>query len=70
MGYWAYIATEPCGCKTGVCVDYKDKMTAKSVAEFIKTGRTVERVFIADGETVPIARCRCGETPNLFQAEG
>lgn len=41
---YTYIGRMPCGCIVSACVDRGDKHTAKSVAEMIKEGETVERV--------------------------
>lgn len=43
---YCYIARERCGCITGAAVDEPQyaKAVAKDVADWIKDGRTVERV--------------------------
>jgi hypothetical protein len=43
-----YLATKPCGCAPGVCVDLGDASTAKFVAEWIRDGYAVERVTHAE----------------------
>lgn len=55
---FVYIAVKPCGCVTGATVDLGDTDTAKSVANFIKSGRHVERVSIDSGRNM-IKRCQC-----------
>jgi len=59
MGFYCYVGTLACGCSPAACVDEPkyQKDTAKSVADMIGSGMTVERVFIADGETVSIHSC-------------
>lgn len=41
---YSYIGRWPCGCVVAVVHDEKDKFTAEAVADFIKSGLTVERV--------------------------
>lgn len=45
-----YIAKEKCGCITGVVVDNPARLdgVAEDVADFIKSGRTIERVSLKD----------------------
>jgi hypothetical protein len=45
---YCYIAKSKCGCITGVVTDMGDKDTAKDVADFIKSGRTISRMTIAE----------------------
>jgi hypothetical protein len=44
--FMCYIAREKCGCITAVCVDEPQyaKQTAKDISDWVKEGRTVERV--------------------------
>jgi hypothetical protein len=58
----AYIARNKCGCVTAVCVDHPDlaKETAKDIAAYVRSGRTVERVAIEESR-VMLRRCRCNE---------
>lgn len=44
---YCYIARKVCGCVIGVCTDQRNKDTARSVAEFISGGLTVDRVVWA-----------------------
>ena len=48
---FAYIGIAACGCVRAIVVDdgLYPKDVAKTVAEFIKSGRTVERVDLKDG---------------------
>lgn len=66
-----YFAVKSCGCRVAVVCDEPDyqKDTAKSVAEFIRDGYTVER-HQYDGETIGqmLKRCQCGP-PTKRQAE-
>jgi len=59
MGFHVYVGTLSCGCSVAACVDEPryQKDTAKSVADMIAGGMTVERVYVPDGETVGIKRC-------------
>lgn len=41
---YSYIGRRPCGCVVSARVDTQDRDTAKSVAEMIRNGETVERV--------------------------
>ena len=52
---YAYIArTSGCGCVTAICVDepaYK-RSTAQDIAAWIRDGRSVERVLLAEGQAL------------------
>lgn len=63
-GFYAYVGVTPCGCRPMCCVDEPQyaKDTAKFVADAIKNGNTVERVFVPKGETVNIFRCHHKES--------
>ncbi len=60
----AYIAKKPCGCVTAVTVDLPDHpdWTSHDVADFIKSGRSVERVTIAEARQTLLVRCKCEVT--------
>lgn len=59
-GFYAYVGVLPCGCRPMCCVDEPQyqKDTAKFVSDAIKNGCTVERVFVPQGETIDIFRCK------------
>jgi len=55
-----YIAIKPdCGCATGIVVDdgLYPKDVARCVGDFIKSGRTIERVTLEDGKA-RVGRCQ------------
>lgn len=54
-----YIGRKPCGCAVAAVTDLGDKDTAESVADYIKSGMTVERITVEQYRDTPIARCRC-----------
>lgn len=64
-GFYAYVGVLACGCRPMCCVDEPKyaKDTAKFVSDAIKKGCTVERVFVPEGETVNIFRCKHKEAP-------
>jgi hypothetical protein len=68
-----YFGVKACGCRVAVVVDDPEypKDTAKSVAEFIRDGYTVERAPY-NGETIGqmLKRCKCkpGRTTGDAQA--
>lgn len=45
---YCYVAVEPCGCWTGVTVDDGNEQTRKDVRDFMKDGRHIERMTIAE----------------------
>jgi hypothetical protein len=57
-----YFGVKACGCRVAVVVDDPEypKDTARSVAEFIRDGYTVERAAY-NGETIGqmLKRCKC-----------
>lgn len=53
-----YAAFSKCGCITGVTVDYADKNTAQDVAEFIASGRRVERMLVSEINAIGFG-CKC-----------
>ena len=56
---YAYIARKPdCGCVTGAVVDddLMRKETARCVADFVKSGRVIERVTLVEARSL-IASC-------------
>lgn len=56
-----YIARNPCGCLTGFCTDIPgSKETASDVANFIKSGRTVERVLVEEARGMRYG-CKCAK---------
>lgn len=58
----AYIGQKPCGCVVAAAVDIPEcrKETAKDVAEWIRSGLTVERVPSVKVRTL-FKTCRCDE---------
>lgn len=48
---FVYVGRLPCGCVSAVVSDYGDKSTGEAVAEFIASGRTIERVSFEDYRT-------------------
>lgn len=61
--YFAYVGVKPCGCKVAATVISPQwtKETAKTVAEWINRGYTVEQVECSEENPVPIKRCECSE---------
>ena len=56
-----YIGRKSCGCIVAVCADAPglEKHTAKSIAEFIRDGLTIERIPITElSNYLPIG-CKC-----------
>ena len=53
-----YIARRSCGCASGFAVDGGGKETARDVASFIKSGRTVDRVPLTDARAIRF-RTKC-----------
>jgi hypothetical protein len=49
----AYVGTTACGCVVAGCVDVpgRERDTARTVAEYVRDGCTVERVPIGDART-------------------
>lgn len=67
---YGYAAFEKCGCMTGAVVDMADADTAKDVADFIKSGRRVERMTIDEINAIGFG-CKCAEDqPSLFNLKG
>lgn len=54
----AYVGKKPCGCIVAFVVDDPKypKDTAKSVAEFIRSGYAVERVTVEESRKI-VSRC-------------
>lgn len=58
-----YVGRDKCGCAVAVITDVEHpnakKETAKEVADFIKSGLTVERMAITDWRKAPFGH-KCG----------
>ncbi len=56
-----YLAYKSCGCMVGAATDCGDKETAAYVANFIKSGCTVQRMTFEDyRKTAGPLGCKCG----------
>ncbi len=58
-----YVGDKPCGCRVAAVIDRADSHTADSVAGFIKSGYSVQRLSLPDYRTVGLTRCKCNRTP-------
>lgn len=68
MSGYTYIGRKKCGCVVAARVDadYRGgEAVAADVADFIKSGYTVERVTTEEARTL-LHRCRCAENRDLF----
>lgn len=65
-----YTGRKECGCLVAACVDRPEwkKDTAKSVAEFISNGYTVEHIEQDNGPQ--LQTCKCGQTEDLPGVQG
>jgi len=57
-----YIGRKSCGCCVAAVTDDGDKHTAAAVADFIKSGCTIERLSMEEYRTKPDAMphgCKC-----------
>lgn len=58
-----YIAVESCGCVTGIVADTDTghitaEELSKDVAEFVKSGRRLERVTLVEGKVRFMEKCQ------------
>lgn len=60
-----YVGTTACGCRVAVVADLPDnkKLTAKSIAGYIRDGLTVTRESIDDFRLKPFQHCTHAERP-------
>lgn len=56
-----YIGRKKCGCVVAAVVDMPgfEKETAKTVAEFIRDGLTIERIALVDFDKILPLGCKC-----------
>ena len=62
MSEHAYVGVKKCGCAVAAVVDNPDhaKDVAKEVADFIKSGLTIERVPV-EVVRARLSQCKCDE---------
>lgn len=58
-----YVGRAPCGCVYASCYDLGDKDTARTVAEWIKDGLTVERLPRKEAGEALMAGLNCQHEP-------
>ena len=64
-----YVAVNPCGCVTAwASAELPPKALAKTVAEWIRSGRSVERRTTEQARE-QLRPCRCVESGELFGKE-
>jgi len=54
---YCYIGRKSCGCVVAACCDQGDENTASDVADFIKSGYTIERIK-TDEARVMLTSCK------------